>query len=46
MEVLNKPITKKKKTRFFETHIAKVLQQVSPKNGITSHAKQQLNSAL
>lgn len=38
--------TKKKKTRFFETYISKVLKQVSDSNGITSNSKQQLNSAL
>jgi histone H3/H4 len=38
--------TKKKKTRFFETYISKVLKQVANKNGITSNSKQQLNSAL
>ena len=37
---------KKKKTRFFETYISKVLKQVSDNNGITSNSKQQLNSAL
>lgn len=39
-------IAKKKKSRFFETYISKVLKQVSDKNGITSNSKQQLNSAL
>ena len=37
---------KKKKSRFFETYISKILKQVHPSNGITSNAKQQLNSAL
>jgi histone H3/H4 len=37
---------KKKKTRFFETYITKLLKQVSDTNGITSNAKQQLNSCL
>ena len=37
---------KKKKSRFFETYISKVLKQVSEKSGITSNSKQQLNSAL
>jgi histone H3/H4 len=41
----NKP-AKKKKTRFFETYISKVLKQVAPDHGITSNAKQQLNSAI
>lgn len=39
-------ITKKKNTHFFETYISKVLKQVAPNNGITSNAKQQLNSFL
>ena len=39
-------INKKKKSRFFETYISKVLKQISDKNGITSNSKQQLNSAL
>ena len=38
--------SKKKKSRFFETYISKVLKQVADKNGITSNSKQQLNSAL
>lgn len=37
---------KKKKTRYFETYISKVLKQVSESNGITSNSKQQLNSSL
>ena len=37
---------KKKKSRFFETYISKVLKQVARNNGITSNSKQQLNSAL
>ena len=36
----------KKKNHFFETYISKVLKQIAPKNGITSNAKQQLNSFL
>lgn len=39
-------VVKKKKTRFFETYISKVLKNVSPENGITANAKQQLNSAI
>lgn len=39
-------ITKKKKSRLFETYISKVLKQVAGKNGITSNSKQQLNSAI
>jgi histone H3/H4 len=46
MEAQSKPIVKKKKTRYFEIYISKVLKQVSPKNGITSNSKQQLNSIL
>jgi len=42
----SKQIVKKKKTRYFETYISKVLKQVSTDNGITANAKQQLNSAL
>jgi histone H3/H4 len=37
---------KKKKSRYFETYISKVLKQVSSSNGITSNAKQQLNSVI
>lgn len=37
---------KKKKTRFFEIYISKVLKKISDRNGITSNAKQQLNSIL
>jgi histone H3/H4 len=39
-------VVKKKKSRFFETYISKVLKQLSDKNGITSNSKQQLNSVL
>ena len=46
MEAQKAVIIKKKKTRFFETYISKVLKQVSDSNGITSNSKQQLNSAL
>ena len=52
MEELNKEqpkviaVNKKKKYHFFETFISKVLKQVSSSSGITSNAKQQLNSAL
>lgn len=42
----SKQIVKKKKTRFFETYISKVLKHVSVDNGITANAKQQLNSAI
>jgi len=37
---------KKKKTRYFETYISKVLKTISPDHGITANAKQQLNSAI
>jgi histone H3/H4 len=37
---------KKKKSRFFETYISKVLKQIAPNNGITANSKQQLNSAV
>ena len=39
-------IPKKKTMHFFETYIIKVLKQISYESGITSNAKQQLNSAL
>jgi histone H2A len=38
--------TKKKKNHFFEIYISKVLKQISQNCGITSNAKQQLNSFL
>ena len=47
--VQTKPVNdkfKKKKSRYFETYISKVLKQVSSSNGITSNAKQQLNSVI
>ena len=37
---------KKKRTRYFETYISKVLKSVSVDHGITANTKQQLNSAL
>lgn len=37
---------KKKKTRYFETYISKVLKTVSSEHGITANARQQLNSAI
>jgi histone H3 len=46
MDAPQKAVMKKKKTRFFETYISKVLKQVSESNGITANSKQQLNSAL
>jgi histone H2A len=36
----------KKINHFFEIYISKVLKQISPQNGITLNAKQQLNSFL
>jgi histone H3/H4 len=36
----------KKKNRFFELYICKLLKQISNKNGINSNAKQQLNSTI
>ena len=46
MESTQKAINKKKKTRFFETYISKILKKVSETNGITANAKQQLNSVI
>jgi histone H2A len=37
---------KKKHSRFFEIYITKILQQVSPENGIDTNAKQQLNTSI
>jgi len=39
-------VTKKKKSHMFEIYISKVLKQISTVNGITTNAKQQLNSAI
>ena len=39
-------IRKKKKTRYFESYIYKILKKISNTNGITSNAKQQLNSVI
>ena len=36
----------KNKNRYFESYISKVLNHTSPNNGITSNAKQQLNSVI
>lgn len=41
-----KLIGKKKRTRFYEIYLSKLLKQVSGENGITSNSKQQLNSIL
>ena len=38
--------TKKKRSRYFEVYILRVLKNVSSTHGITLNAKQQLNSAL
>jgi hypothetical protein len=38
--------TKKKKTRFFEIYIPKILKTVNSTGGITLNAKQQMNSVL
>jgi histone H3/H4 len=46
MDATQKANMKKKKTRFFETYICKVLKQISPCNGITANSKQQLNSVI
>ena len=45
-EEQNSKNTKKKKSRFFETYISKVLKSISVEGGITANAKQQLNSAI
>jgi histone H3 len=37
---------KRKRVKFFEGYITKVLKSVSPRNGLTTNAKQQLNSAI
>ena len=42
----NNIATKKKKSHMFEIYISKVLKQISTVNGITTNAKQQLNSAI
>ncbi len=41
-----KSVTKRKRTRFYEIYLSKLLKQVSEDNGITSNSKQQLNSVL
>ena len=46
MEALLKTSLRKKRSRFFETYITKLLKQVSDTNGITTNSKQQLNSAI
>ena len=37
---------KKKKSHFFESHILKVLKQISEESSITSNAKKQINSLI
>ena len=46
MTVVNKSAVKKKKSRFFEIYIPKILKNISETNGITNNAKQQFNSVL
>ena len=36
----------KKKVRYFETYISKILKNITSENGITNNAKQQLNSCI
>ena len=36
----------KKKFRYYDSYISKLLKTINPSNGITSDAKQQLNSVL
>jgi histone H3 len=43
---INDHSSKKKKTRFFEAYISKILKTITTENGITANAKQQLNSAI
>ena len=46
MHEIEKRIIRKKKSRFFETYIYKIIKKISIENGITSNAKQQLNSVI
>ena len=46
MDNNHKAILKKKKTRYFETYITRVLKKISNSNGVTANSKQQLNSIL
>ena len=39
-------LSKKKKFRYYDSYISKVLKEVSKESGITNNAKQQLNSIL
>lgn len=38
--------TKKKKTRYFETYMLKIVKKISESNAINNNAKQQLNSVI
>jgi histone H3/H4 len=46
MNKAQKPTNKKKKSRFFELYILKLLKNVSETHGVTTNTKQQLNSIL
>ena len=37
---------RKKKSKYFVTYVSKILKNISPTNGITNDAKQQLNGLL
>ena len=45
-EAKQKLISKRKRTRYYEVYLSKLMKQVSDENGITSNSKQQLNSIL
>ena len=46
MTNVSKSTIKKKKSRFFEIYIPKIVKNISETNGITNNAKQQFNSVL
>lgn len=46
MNIMRKQTIKKKKSRFFEIYIPKIVKNISETNGITNNAKQQFNSVL
>jgi histone H3/H4 len=46
MTGVSKTNSKKKKSRFFEIYIPKIVKNISETNGITNNAKQQFNSVL
>ena len=46
MTAVPKVVTKKKKTRMFETYMLRIVKKISESNGITNNAKQQLNSIV